>query len=294
MINAPVYTDFQQLDRLRYESAPGQESAATIREAATQFESLFLQMMLKVMRDSSIGDSLMDSEQGKQYRELFDSQLAVTLSSQRSLGVADMILKQLQIEPETAVPGSGQFTPAYGLIDRVSPFTTHSISPEVTTDFINELRPYAEKAAGELGVNSDAIVAQAVLETGWGKATVRHPDGRNSFNIFGIKATPDWNGESVMKTTLEFEDGRFVKQRAAFRAYDSYADAFADYVKFINQPRYADAITAGPADPASYLRGLQDAGYATDPAYADKINGILKGQKFVDAMLASTTVDRVR
>jgi flagellar protein FlgJ len=294
MINPPVYTDFQQLDRLRYASAPGQESADTIREAATQFESLFLQMMLKAMRDSSFGDSLMDSEQGKQYRELFDSQLAVTLSSQRSLGVADMILKQLQIEPGTTLPGSGQFTPAYGLIDRISPFASGSTPPVSAAGFVSQLRPYAEKAAAELGVSPDAIVAQAVLETGWGKAIVRHPDGRNSFNLFGIKATADWRGESVMKTTLEYEDGQFVKQRAAFRAYDSYADAFADYVRFIKQPRYADAINAGPADAAGYLRGLQAAGYATDPAYADKINGILNGNKFVDAMLADNTPKGVR
>ena len=143
------------------------------------------------------------------------------------------------------------------------------------TEFINTLKPYAEKAAQALNVNADVLLAQAALETGWGKHVIHTQTGANSFNLFNIKADERWQGASVNVSTLEYRQGMAKQERADFRRYDSYADSFADYVSFLQtNPRYRQALEAG-VDSSTYADALQDAGYATDPAYADKIKSLL-------------------
>jgi flagellar protein FlgJ len=140
---------------------------------------------------------------------------------------------------------------------------------------VRALWPHAQRAAGELGVSPQALVAQAALETGWGRAVIQHNDGRSSHNLFGIKADARWGGEQVHVSSLEYVDGTVVRQRAAFRAYDSYADSFSDYVDFLkSNPRYGNALNHAH-DPVAFTQALQRAGYATDPEYAQKIQGIL-------------------
>ncbi len=146
---------------------------------------------------------------------------------------------------------------------------------ETPEAFVNSLWPYAVRAGESLGVSPKILIAQAALETGWGKKVLQHRDGRSSHNLFGIKADARWSGERIAATTLEFNGGAMQKQTAFFRSYPDFGQGFADYVKFVaDDPRYT-AATARAADPVGYIRALHRAGYATDPAYADKVLNVL-------------------
>lgn len=306
---ASVYTDFGGLARLRV--AAGQQSPEALRETARQFEALFVQSMLKAMRDASPGDGIFDSDQTDFYRDLYDRQLSLEMVKGRGIGIAGMLVKQLggesapeSLESGAPDPASGrglQVAPLVPLVDRRQPLldidgrtaplvdlaTAGADSkpgrssgadwrPEDPESFIRDLMPHARRGAAELGVDPAVIVAQAALETGWGQKIIRHPDGRNSFNLFGIKSDSRWSGERVSVQTLEFEGGVAVKKRAAFRSYASLDEAVSGYVEFLrDNPRYRQALEqAGDAD--AYLDGLEDAGYATDPRYADKIRAIMR------------------
>ena len=144
--------------------------------------------------------------------------------------------------------------------------------------FIADILPQAQAAADTLGISARLLVAQSALETGWGKHTMKYADGRSSNNLFGIKAGPDWQGPSLQKTSLEFRDGILQSQVSRFRAYDTPAQSFADYVKLIHgNPRYQQALTQAGDDQA-FIREIHNAGYATDPRYADKVLNILNGE----------------
>ena len=141
-------------------------------------------------------------------------------------------------------------------------------------EFIKNIWPHAQQAASKLGVDTDVLVAQSALETGWGKYVPKHTDGSNSFNLFGIKADQRWQGEKVETDTQEFRHGVMQHEKASFRSYDSVSDAFNDYADFImSNPRYQRALEHG-YDAEAYARELQHAGYATDPDYAKKINRV--------------------
>ena len=145
-------------------------------------------------------------------------------------------------------------------------------------DFVEKIWPYAEKAAQKLGVPTETLVSQAALETGWGKFVISDVDGKPSNNLFGIKADSRWGGDHVSVQTTEYRDGVVQKERANFRSYDSLQQGFDDYVQFLkSSPRYADALNS-KGDAVNYLNNLQQGGYATDPAYANKIQGIMQGQ----------------
>ena len=145
-------------------------------------------------------------------------------------------------------------------------------------NFVADLLPQAREAATRLGVSAELLVAQAALETGWGKHTMKFDDGRSSFNLFGIKASADWQGSALAKNSLEYRDGALASELSRFRAYASPAHSLADYADFIqSNPRYRDALSHGGSD-ETYIRAIQDAGYATDPHYADKVIGILRGE----------------
>ncbi|MFC6669796.1 flagellar assembly peptidoglycan hydrolase FlgJ [Marinobacterium aestuariivivens] len=150
---------------------------------------------------------------------------------------------------------------------------------ESPAHFVETLLPHAERLAPEIGVDPKVLLAQAALETGWGRHIVQDGGGNSSRNLFNIKADSRWQGERVGVTTLEYRNGVAVREPSAFRAYGSYADSFEDYVRFVQQnPRYQQALEQA-ADPQAYLRELQAAGYATDPAYAKKIEQIFQGDQ---------------
>lgn len=284
-INPSFYADPQGLAELR-SSAKANDPAA-LKQAAQQFESLFTKMLLKNMREanSNFGDSLFSSQQTEFYEGMFDDQLAVQLSQGKGLGLADMLVRQLsggagaaQTESSGLKAYGSQSDAADSLLLKPQASSSESAaaaSPEPIAsskeDFIRQMLPHAEKAAREIGVDPHALLAQAALETGWGKAVPSTAAGDSSFNLFGIKAGSQWSGATANVPTLEFEDGVAVKKVERFRSYDSAAASFEDYAKLIgNSVRYENARGSG-SDVASFATALQQGGYATDPDYARKI-----------------------
>ncbi len=281
-----VYTDFSGLAALRARAREDQEAA--LDQVSRQFESLFLQMMLKSMRDASLGGGLLDSRQSEFYREMYDKQIAMNMAEQKGIGLADVIKRQLgggiaetyrDLEPADylgmpiTVQPAIEAAPAVDAADRAS--VELDGSPE---SFLGQLWPVAEEAAARLNLAPEALLAQAALETGWGRHMIRHRSGDSSHNLFGIKADSRWQGEKVRVSTLEYREGVALNTRANFRAYASFEDSFADYVDFLQRnPRYREAL-AKTDDPKAYFAALQQAGYATDPAYAEKIQRILESE----------------
>lgn len=267
--------DFSQYAGMR--AAAKQNDPAALKQAAQQFEALFTQMMLKSMRDALPGDSTLGS-QGDFYTSLYDQQLSTTLASGKGMGLADLLVKQLA--QSSSAPGA-----ALASVNSASSIAAYSKTTEAseTRDvgasewtpgdadgFLDAIRPHAEKAAQALGVPTRAIMAQAVLETGWGRRIPRDTDGRPTLNLFGIKAGGGWSGKTVEAGTQEYVDGEFRNEAASFRAYGSLSETFDDYVRFLSRnPRYVEALRHDSV--GGFAQGLQKAGYATDPAYARKI-----------------------
>jgi len=301
--SADIYTDFSHLAELKRNSR--QNSHAALKEVAKQFEAVFLQMVLKQMRQASPGDPIFDSDQSDFYREMHDQQLALHLSQHGSVGIADMIVRQLDNPlpshptglsladySRSAPPVSTRNVPqrleeAPGNATAAPPQPAGTANPstqpatpshfESPQQFLKTLLPLAKKAASSIGVDPRMLLAQAALETGWGQKTIRHPDGRSSHNLFNIKAGRHWQAGRVTVNSLEYVNGVAVRKRADFRAYDDYAQSFEDYVSLLRKPRYAEALRHS-RDPEKYIRALQQAGYATDPNYADKILAIYHRQ----------------
>lgn len=286
--SSQVYTDFSGLAALRARAREDKDAA--LDEVSRQFESLFLQMMLKSMRDASLGGGLMDSKQSEFYRDMYDKQIAVDMAQKQGIGLADVLKRQLgggisaqysDLSPEeylgmpiTARPvnGADAATVARRSVDTPAAFDG---SPEA---FVDALWPVAEQAAAKINLPPEALLAQAALETGWGRHVMQHGTGDSSHNLFGIKADSRWQGDKVMVSTLEYRDGVALNTRANFRAYESFEHSFSDYVDFVRRnPRYRQAL-AQTNDPKAYFSALQEAGYATDPAYAQKIQRILDSE----------------
>jgi flagellar protein FlgJ len=282
--NTSIYTDFAGLTSLKAQARTDQ--GAALDKAAKQFESMFLQMMLKSMRQAKLTDGIFDSQSMDKYQEMYDQQLSVHLAEAGGAGLADVIKRQLA-GVNSQVVQQGKDIEAY----RKQPVYMQPImqtqvadvskteKPELELDgkpetFISKLKPYAEKAAAALGIEPQALLAQAALETGWGKSQMKMADGKPSFNLFGIKADSRWNGKQANVSTLEFRDGIAKKERASFRAYDSYEDSFNDYANFIFENRRYQKAMKNTENPAAYFNELQQAGYATDPKYAEKIMSI--------------------
>jgi flagellar protein FlgJ len=267
-----------------------------LKAAAQQFEALFLQMVLKSMRDATPHEGLFDSEQTRFYESMLDSQLSHVLSGKggkNGLGLAEMIEKQLS-RPQAAVDPVTELLPLHPPLralpipasgSRSLPLPTRdmpagaspnsAISPPAgAQEFISRVWPQAIEAAQETGIAPHFLVAQAALETGWGRAEPRRADGSPSFNLFGIKAGRSWGGPSVDAVTTEFVDGQAHRQSEKFRAYGSYADAFRDYASLLkSNPRYAGVLAA--QDASGFSRALQNSGYATDPRYGEKLYQVI-------------------
>ena len=289
-------TDFSQYQRMRLDA--DNRDPAVLREVAGQFEALFLEILLKDMRNASLGDPIFG--QGSQhdlYREMLDKQFAVEMSSGRGIGIADLLAAQLGGEHPVEHPverptaGRGEAVPAITGIGRAPALTSPPSSPAQNvlpatpdtgrwaepTDFARDVWPHAERAGQALGIAPQSLLAQAALETGWGSRVITRPDGSSSLNLFGIKASGGWGGDSVAQTTLEYRDGVAQRETARFRAYPDLAAAFDDYVAFIGgKSRYADVPGSG-SDARAFGNALQQAGYATDPAYAEKIARVAGG-----------------
>ncbi len=346
------YHDFSGFAQLRAEAR--QDAAGASKEVAKQFESIFIQIMLKSMRDTVPEGGLFDSSQMTMYQEMYDQQIALDMSHRGGIGLAEMIERQLGgnaapvedadhdsdaapsigdgVEGLISSGGAGEsaaspFTASRGLnlaaltVNRVvdNAVAVNAVNPGAADPgervgstvglqlpgvggnrrwtpsgpegFVEGIRQHAAKAAAELGVSENLLIAQAALETGWGQKIIKHRDGTNSFNLFGIKASEDWPGSKVTRLTLEYRNGVAAKEYARFKAYESPADSFNDYVEFLRgNPRYSDVLASTGSD-AHFARGLQAAGYATDPAYASKILSIKQQLDQMPSVLALKNSD---
>jgi flagellar protein FlgJ len=313
--------DVQGVDALRRTVRGSPEEG--LKQVSRQFEALFMNMVLKSMREATPSSGLLDSQAEKVYLSMFDQQLAQNMSG-RGLGLAEAMLAQLSrslmsgkpgadadaepagfplqppgglpLKPQSGVPlGSapsampaaaqqaGSPAARSGPVDlsiyqwsgeRPAPAAVASLQGQIDS-FVGRMGASAQAASAASGVPAPLILAQAALESGWGKREIRGDDGTQSFNLFGIKADRNWKGPVVETMTTEYVDGEPQRVRAKFRAYASYDEAFADYAKFITRnPRYASVLATD--DPAEAAHGLQRAGYATDPQYGQKLVRIMQ------------------
>ncbi|MDP5036748.1 MAG: flagellar assembly peptidoglycan hydrolase FlgJ [Alishewanella sp.] len=353
------YHDLSSLQQIR--SAAKDDSKGALRQAAEQFEGIFFNMLLKSMRQANKAfeaEGLMNSQTTEFYRDMHDNQMASDLAQKGALGLADLLVQQLDpqavsqhkhsasalrlpgdtradelnmpqvqlfkdapelgllkaqsmqqlAQMEMAQPGRRELSQLSPLLDKLQQqraqkqeqaqaaaiagsSNTSNVEPQAVigasafrndspVEFIRSLLPAARKAAGALGLDPLALIAQAALETGWGKRVIKTASGDNSYNLFGIKASRNWQGETAVVDTLEYRQGVARKEQAKFRAYDSAEHSLQDYAGFIaNSLRYQQAVAAAP-EPAAYFSELQAAGYATDPNYAQKIMAVFKSTAF--------------
>ena len=354
--NTYNYNDLASLNAIS-NMGDGQEAEA-LKQVAHQFESMFVGMMLKSMRDANAAfeeDNPLNSNESKFYRQMFDDQLALSMSQGEGIGLADSIYRQLKdqfqvkdtrdtkptqdiplrqytgpnpfssLKPDMDLPQFKQIQKAFELpqaasniksldesAHKVVPLNNMPLGPvkvkdsastqqadkkpeqlgpiskqsafETPQEFVEILWPVAQKVGEVMGVDPKAIVAQAALETGWGKHIIHQGDGKNSHNLFGIKADQRWDGEVAKVSTLEYREGIAKKEIAPFRVYDSYEHSLTDYAKFVqDSERYQDAIENGQSI-KGYSEGLQNGGYATDPNYAQKIQRIASGDMLAQAI----------
>lgn len=275
--------DVQGVDALRRTVRNTPEEG--LRQVSRQFEAVFMQMVLKSMREATPSEGMFGSQQEKLYTSMLDQQLAQGLSG-RGVGLAQAMYAQLARTSATAAAPQAAAVPSVAPPDAAAPLMPSpelraaqpvaeaparaAAAPAHVDQFIARMQPAAEAASRATGVPARLILAQAALESGWGRREIRGEDGSPSFNVFGIKADRRWSGKVVDAATTEYVNGVAQPARAAFRAYGSYEEAFTDYAKFLaTQPRYARVIAAGDATQAA--QALQRAGYATDPDYAAKL-----------------------
>jgi len=345
-----------------------------LKEVAKKFEAMFVQQMLKSMREANdvFGEgNYFDSQATDFHRDMLDQQMVLNLTSGKGIGLADQFYKQMLqnygvgMKPESALANDADLgelsapveyknshnptadtlasdeldswvddfmrmsdhsdlqtmfsesdndsqdnagkipaTINYALIPALlskpqypSPRVGQKASISSTQEnFVMMLKPHAEKAAAELNISPDVLIAQVALETGWGKHVIHDKQGDNSFNLFNIKAGGQWQGDKVNVSTLEYRDGIAANEKSDFRKYTDYAESFSDYVRLMkNNPRYQQALAAGN-DSAAYADALQSAGYATDPTYAKKIKQLLNSDllKGASAIQSLSDVDAIK
>ncbi|TEA79408.1 flagellar assembly peptidoglycan hydrolase FlgJ [Allopusillimonas ginsengisoli] len=248
--------DFNGLASLRQKLRTDTEPKAAQQQVAQQFEALFIQLMLKQARQASVATPLLDGEPVRMAQALNDEQTALGLANP-GLGLAQALFEQLRA---TASPT--------GVAKAVRNIPGH------VRAFIDKLADSASLVARHSGIPEKLILSQAALESGWGRREIRHEDGSGSFNLFGIKAGAGWSGKVANVVTTEYVDGKPQKLIQAFRAYGSYMESFSDYARLITQSaRYRGVTQTDCAQEAA--RRIQDAGYATDPEYANKLISIM-------------------
>jgi flagellar protein FlgJ len=318
---AQIYTDFSGLNALK--SQARDDKKAALQEVARQFESLFLSEMLKSMRKA--GDvfsegNILNSQQSEFYRDMFDSQLSLTMAEHQGTGLADALVRQLskqipgmdtngeklaghkasiadynrsvpllspdlpaRVERVERVAQTSESTP----VERVDAQKAMPGQFESPEHFVRTLLPVAERIASATGISPKLMVAQAALETGWGRHMIKGDGDKPSFNLFGIKADRRWQGETATITTTEYREGVPLKEQANFRAYPDYESSFRDYISFLeSNPRYREVLSVAD-QPEVFAQKLQQAGYATDPGYGDKIRNIMSRDSLATLSLDS-------
>ena len=268
--------DVRSLDALRFKAGADPKGAA--REAAKAFESLFMQELMKSMRASTMATGMFDNEGSKLGVDMLDSQLATRMSGLPG-GLSDIIAKQLERQMGLTpgpIPRAEKANPTpEPLQSAAQPAPEVRVPQTAAATFVQHHTQAARAAQHKTGIPAEFMISQAALETGWGRKEIRHADGSPAFNLFGIKAGGNWKGPTAEVWTTEYVDGKPQRVKAQFRAYGSYEESFADYARLIkDSPRYAQVVARGQ-DATAFAQGLQRAGYATDPAYADKLSRVI-------------------
>lgn len=292
-ISDHLATDIKGVDALRQKAR--EQSPEALKATAKQFEAMFLNMVMKSMREATPQESPFDSEQSRMFTSMLDQQFSQTMA-ERGVGLADVLIRQLSTLPG-ALPAAGgekgagipepleralSISPASPPLNAPAASATPPQEYRSTArsahvrDFENRLVAHAEEASRATGIPAKFMLGQAALESGWGKREIRAADGSASHNLFGIKAGRGWKGKVVEAVTTEYVNGVAQKRIEKFRAYDSYADAFKDYAGLMRRnPRY-EQVLANAQDVRGFAQGLQRAGYATDPQYASKLMRIIQ------------------
>ena len=302
--------DAQSLNELKAKA--GQDPAANIRPVARQVEGMFVQMMLKSMREALPKDGVFSSDSTRLYTSMYDQQIAQQMTAGKGLGLAEMMVKQMtqgQAQPADDAPQvpmkfsletvtSYQNQALTQMVRKAIPRASDSADEPLSgdsKDFLAQLSLPAKLASQQSGVPHHLILAQAALESGWGQRQIRRENGEPSFNIFGVKASGSWKGPTTEITTTEYENGEAKKVKARFRVYSSYLEALSDYVGLMSRnPRYAAVTTAATAEQGA--QALQNAGYATDPQYARKLTSMIQQLKSMTEKVSkaySTNLDNL-
>ncbi|WPG20040.1 flagellar assembly peptidoglycan hydrolase FlgJ [Kosakonia cowanii] len=286
--------DAHSLDKLKL--AARNDSPQALKAVAKQMEGLFVQMMLKSMRRASFKDGLFNTQQSEMFTSLYDQQISQNIADKGKMGFADLMVKQLSgksdavAETATAtreVPLNISPARFIGVPLRLQTEVSQqaqannerAAQPEVPAipggGFISRMMAPAMAVARLSGIPHQLIIAQAALESGWGKREILTEEGKPSHNLFGVKATAEWHGETTEITTTEYENGVAQKIKDKFKVYSSYAEALEDYTSLISRnPRYKNVVKSETPEIAA--KALQTAGYATDPAYAKKLINIIQ------------------
>lgn len=285
----------------------GSAQTSKLSNAVQKFEAFFIQSMLKSMRGASLASGLFESDKSNFYRDWHDQQLAGDLASKESFAVANLLRGQFSGETVQPTPSTSLTTDplfrrsAYSQIGKstipnkttlkqlvTKEITETALIPNKTIPstpelFVQQVYPHAQRAATKLNTSADVLVAIAALETGWGLHTPKTKLNQDSYNYFGIKAN-NWNGPAVTSPTREFDGNNMIDVNDSFRAYTSPAESFDDFAEFLlNSSRYRDALKISHDDQI-FVKALQNAGYATDPNYANKVISILDGSILKDAI----------
>jgi flagellar protein FlgJ len=282
MANANTYSDPNGLAALKKDP----NSPAALHAVAQQVDALFLQMMLKSMRDANAAAGEGDSNEMGMYQDMFDKQIALTMSQHQDLGLGSLLTRQIAARAAAGgaapAPADDHTSPRPAAAPSSSTAAPATSAPPTSMtqsagEFVDQVLPSIRTAAQALGLNPLVLLAQAALETGWGKRMARTADGNPSLNLFGIKADDTWVGARAAANTVEYAGGVATQRQAAFRAYGSIEESVNDFANLLkNSPRYRHAAAAGP-DAQAYVDGIGRSGYATDPEYAAKLNDILHG-----------------
>jgi peptidoglycan hydrolase FlgJ len=290
-------SDFSHLNELKAQAKGNAEEA--LPEVAKQFEAIFLQAMLKSMR---AGQHFLDESSpfnGKNqetFQDMLDGQYSSSISGGQGIGLAEMLAKQLSktVKNQLSSPTQGNQVSTTNMVEPMN--VSESKNKHQTSgidDFIKSIWPMAKEAAASIGLDPKVLIAQAALETGWGKSITKGADGESSNNLFNIKSSSSKNHDSVTVKTTEYIADTPIKMNASFRKYNSIEQSFSDYISFIKgNERYHQAV-ANASNPEQYVKELHKAGYATDPNYSSKILSIYHGDELNHAIERCGLVDAV-
>ncbi len=274
--NAVVSTD-----ALRARAAT--DPRAAVKEAAKQFEAIFMQELMKSMRQATLASGMLDNAGTKLGSDMLDTQFATQMTGMPG-GLSDLIARQLERQMGAPASASAAAKPVSGTA-RAADFTALN-GQQRQIAFVQTHREAAQEAQAATGIPATFMLAQAAHESGWGQREIKNADGSTANNLFGIKAGAGWKGAVAEVTTTEYVDGQARKTVQRFRAYASASDSFRDYARLMNgNSRYSQVLASG-GDAQSFAQGLQAAGYATDPAYADKLARVINTTLRVQRMAA--------